>query len=327
MSLDAPSGVRRRLWPRLAVALILVAVVCLVIAWVVWPNGVMAVALFEVRMDAPSLVGSQPARQSSEQDYEILKKTQIALLKSKFVLTSALVNPGVAALSVFAGKGDPVVWLQDHLEIGFPQNGEILEIKLRGRKSEADDLLRIVDAVVEAYKKEVLSSEKSRQLAMRDMLACSVANLNTEIKRKYEDYLDIAKGMGRPDVENGEIQQQLMVKQLDRVDDELSQLERDLWKLSINNDSKDSKVIDATKQRLAELTKRRELLQKNLQLVIEKSVELVTRKRELDRLQKLENDMSVKLEQVDIDMEAPPRIRQLQPATIEPKQVAAGQLR
>src|SRR5437870_5816446 len=130
MSDDAPSPrARRRLWPRIAAILFVVALVGLGIAWLVQPKGVTATALLEVRNDSPSIVASPRVMDNSE--YETIKKTQVALLKQKFVLSSAVVNPGIAALSVFAGKADLVEWLQDHLEVGYPQNGEILEIKLR----------------------------------------------------------------------------------------------------------------------------------------------------------------------------------------------------
>ena len=144
----------------------------------------------------PSVAANQP-RQSGTQDYEILKKTQLALLKSKFLLTSALRDPRVSKSPVFAGVADKEEWLQDHLEVKYPQNGEILAIELRGPASQANDIRMIVDAVAGAYKKEVLGKEQARRLSSRDMLERSLQNLNAEIKRKSEDYLDIAKGMGR----------------------------------------------------------------------------------------------------------------------------------
>src|SRR5256885_4788841 len=115
MSLDAPSGIRCRRWPRLAVVIILLAIFGLIVAWMVQPEGVTATALFEVRSDRPSLVGNQPAQPSRDRDFKILKNTQLALLKSKFLLTSALRNPTIGGSPVFAGVADYEAWLQDHL--------------------------------------------------------------------------------------------------------------------------------------------------------------------------------------------------------------------
>ncbi len=161
--------------------------------WFLFPESSSATALFEVRNEQQSII--HDASRHTTQDFEILKKTQLALLKSKFVLTSALVNPGIASLSILAGERDKEGWLQDNLDVEFPQNGEILSISLSG--SPPEDLSLLVDAVAAAYKKEVLGEEKARKLAIRDMLEQSLQNLNSEIKRKFEDYIDIAKSMGR----------------------------------------------------------------------------------------------------------------------------------
>ena len=137
MSDDASSlRVRRRSWPRIAGLLFLVALVGGFVFWLVRPQTATATALFEVRREAPSVAGNQP-EPTSGQDFEILKKTQLALLKSKFLLTSALRNPSVAGSPVFAGVVDKEEWLQDHLEVSYPQNGEILAIELRGPVSQA----------------------------------------------------------------------------------------------------------------------------------------------------------------------------------------------
>ena len=161
--------------------------------WFVFPESSSATALFEVRQQEDSIV--HDATRRSTQDFEILKKTQLALLKSKFLLTSAIRNPGIASLSILASERDKEEWLQDNLAVDFPQNGEILSISLTGTPPE--DLVTLVDAVADAYKKEVLGKETSRKLNIRDMVERSLQNLNGEIKRKYEDYLDIAKGMSR----------------------------------------------------------------------------------------------------------------------------------
>ena len=42
-------------------------------------------------------------------------------LQSYYVLQAAVRNPGIASLSVFAGEPDPVQWLQENLEVDFPQ--------------------------------------------------------------------------------------------------------------------------------------------------------------------------------------------------------------
>lgn len=310
--------VRRRRWPRIFGFLFFVALVGGAITWLAWPKTVTATALFEVRNEAATLTENSHAQKVDERGFEILKKTQIALLKSKFLLTSALRNPGVASSPVFAGVHDAEEWLQDHLEVSYPENGQILAISLSGPESQAGDLSLIVDAVAGAYDREVLSKEKSRRLNVRDMMERSLQNLNGEIKRKMEDYLDIAKGMDKPTDEK-DFRTQLDLKRMDRIDEELVQLERDNLKMEIGGNSKESKFVDA---RIEQLKKRQNELEKSIQKRNERSVDLETRGEELKQLQQIANDMNVNLEKMDIDSQLPASIHQVQGAVIDDGKIA-----
>ena len=90
-------------------------------AVVLVPESSSATALFEIRIKQESIVND--AVQQSTQDYEILKKTQLAILKvsSSSLLPSAILAS--AALSILAGELDKEEWLQEHLGVEFPQNG------------------------------------------------------------------------------------------------------------------------------------------------------------------------------------------------------------
>jgi polysaccharide biosynthesis transport protein len=345
---SAPVGAGRHSWVLFVSCMILSAAVAGAVSWLLRPeragdvakaearpagkaaktnnpdpkatSSVAVTALFQVESTQPSVLEDRPV-QPRENDFAIFTKTQVALLKSKLVLDSALRNPSVRGLSVFASSTDPVEWLQDNLEVGFAGNSEILSITLRGPKAQAQELTQIVDAVAAAYKKEVIDSERSRQLAQRDQMERSLNNLSAELKRKYEDYLDIAKGMGREDASGSDIELQLAAKQLDRIDAELMQLEREQWKLATTEEAKDSKSsaansVRANTARMTELRKRQTELRKEIQGRTSRSVELETRKEELKQLQRIANDLSLKLEKMDINAAAPPRIRQIQPATV-----------
>ena len=158
--------------------LIFVTLACLLLAWFVQPNRVVATALFQVDSDKPLSLDKNAPRILDEREFEVLKKTQLALLKSNFVLTSAIRPPGIASLPVLQGKSDPVAWLQENLDLTFPQNGEILSISLRGTESQGRDLVRLVNAVAKAYKEEVIEKERMRRLADRDLLARNLEQLN-----------------------------------------------------------------------------------------------------------------------------------------------------
>jgi uncharacterized protein involved in exopolysaccharide biosynthesis len=311
--------VRRRRWPRIVALALLLAAMGGIAFQLVKPRAATATALFQIRREVPTIAGNQSAQTGSDQDYEIFKKTQLALLKSRFLLTEALRNPAIGASPLFAGVADHESWLQDHLEVGYPQNGEILEIKLRGSKSQANDLIAMVDAVAHAYEKEVLDSETDRKLKQKDMLERSLQNLNAEIKRKYEDYIDIAKGMGRASGDN-DPEMEFDIKRMDRIDEELTQLDREQLRISIGGDSKDSKFVGA---RIDQLRKRQDELLTTIRKRNERSVDLSTRKNELGRLQIIADQLSVKLEMMDLDSQLPSRVLQIQSATLQIGQIAS----
>ena len=227
--------------------------------------------------------------------------------------------PSISSLPILSASNDKEAWLQDHLVIEYPQDGEILSISLRGTQAQKDDLVALVDAVAGAYKKEVLSSERQRQLTIRDMVAKSLENLNAELRRKSEDYLDIAKGLNRPNGTGDDPLQQINIKRLDRIDGEIMRLEGEQLKNETAGEKKDAEF---SAKRLEQLRKQKTELEKTIQARTARSLELETRGEELKQLQSLSNDMSVKLESLDIDLEAPPRIRQVQQAVVTLEQVA-----
>ena len=137
----------------------------------------------------------------STQKFEILQKTQLALLKSYFVLQTAVRDPSIASLSIFAGEGDPVQWLQENLAVDFPQQSEILSISLSG-DDPSEDQRKVVDAVAKAYEDEVLYGDKTRRLVMRDALARSLDKVNDELNRKMEEFYNIARELGQSQATN-----------------------------------------------------------------------------------------------------------------------------
>ncbi len=366
-----------------------------------FPESSSATALFQVSNEQQS-IAFDVNRQS--QNFDILKKTQLALLNSYFVLNSAIRDPGISSLSIFAGKGDPVEWLQENLRVDFPQQGEILSISLGG--SPPEDLVRLVDAVAKAYRDEVIYEEKQRRLTTRDLLARSLEGVNKEIERKWDEFIAIAKESGRPQATEGDAETNLLLSDIGGLQKRRTDLESQMYRLQtdyaiMKSRYQDPQLIDmqveqilaadpamaALQQQLAflqmqmaqtsgkrsratasierkaaqyqnqiaqyrasvkaqvernkkskpdsglqQLTKefstqlgslRSQLAgvgtafdakKEELAGRIEKSVDLDTRERQLDQLEQIANDMSIKLESLDIEANAPEQIRQIQRA-------------
>lgn len=397
----------RRRW-LLALCMGLVAATAAAAAlWVTFPESSSAIALFQISNDQETVVFD--VNRHSAQNYENLKRTQLALLKSNFVLTAAMRNPSVAGLSALAGHPEPVEWLQDSLVVDFPQNGELLSISLSDNAL-AEDLVALVNAVAKAYKDEVISGQQQRRLANRDLLARNLENLNAEIKRKLDEYLDIARLGGRPQGNSRDAETDLLLRDIadtqKKKDDLTSQIYQAQTEFMImKGELEDPALIEAridealenspdiasmreqiaamqsnqrttagvakggrsqanvgTDRQIQNLSRQLEqtraqskaqmlhdnqskpnlMLQQvtkryrttmnslNVQLNaaikgietkmgtlksrVEKSSDLEVRGKELEQLQQIGNDMSIKLESLDIEANAPEQIRQVQQA-------------
>jgi hypothetical protein len=83
---QSPPRSKLRLRFSLLALLAFVTVACLVLAWLVQPNIVVATALFEVAMVEPTLLGDESIDRFNEREFELVKNTQLAKLSSYYVI-------------------------------------------------------------------------------------------------------------------------------------------------------------------------------------------------------------------------------------------------
>jgi beta-lactamase regulating signal transducer with metallopeptidase domain len=270
-------------------------------------------ALFRVSRDEESLLDGSTSQ--SDAGWEIFCKTQIALLKSYFVLQSAVRDSEIAALPMLASADDPVGFLAQRLEVGFYPGSEILYVRMGlSRTAEATlakQVIKIVDAVAKAYEEEVIFKDKQRQLSASDLLAKSYKKLRDEIRMKTEDYQDMSRAGGLAESGAGQVAQQLDIRRLERIEDELMRLENDLVELQTSGKEGNVKFFE---ERIAQLSKRQEELEKRIIARSQSSIDLTERRRELEQLQRIADDMSAKLERAEIEANAPNRIERIQGA-------------
>ncbi|MFO0791850.1 MAG: hypothetical protein U0805_20500 [Pirellulales bacterium] len=290
--------------------LIVVTLVSLGLAWFVQPNRVVATTLFQVDSSESDGLGGRRALTSGE--FEILKQTQVAKLKSNFVLTAAVRTPTIAGLGVLANRKDPIEWIHDHLEVDFPGNSEIMAIRLHGVEEHAADLVAIADAVAKAYRSEVVDEMRQRRLAERDLLGRNVEKLNREIKQKLEMLLDISRETGRP-LGRGNALLEIDARQFELNAAELLRLESESALADSTDTSDRAKKLE---KRIAQLREAQMELAKRINAGSDVSADTELRQKELEQLQRLSSDMSVKLEQLEIESSSPETIRLLQPAVI-----------
>jgi beta-lactamase regulating signal transducer with metallopeptidase domain len=270
-----------------------------------------ATALFRVSREPERVLGG--ASSQSDAAWEVFCKTQIALLKSYFVLQAAVRNPNVATLPMIASADEPVGALAQRLQVGFYPGSEILYVRMGCSRGDEADVVKIVDAVAKAYEEEVVFSDRQRQLTTRDLVAQMQKKLKDELTRKMEDYHDIAREAGGVDSGPGQVAQQLDIRRLERIEEELLRLENDQLELETSGKSGNPKFYE---RRITQLGGRQADLEKRIMVRSETSVDLSERRRELEQLRRIADELSTKLESMDIEASAPSRIEQLQPAVV-----------
>jgi hypothetical protein len=186
---DRPPTRRLRFRFSLLALFLFVTLLCVLLAWAVQPQQYVVEALFRVAAQEQTVLGEPKTFDARE--YEIFRKTQVALIKSGFVLMAALRDPKVAALPLVVGRDDAVEWLADRLEAEFVDDSDVLAIRIRGTEGQTQDLRLLVDAICLAYQDEVINDEYQRRLIVRDATAKSAAKLAHEIETKLKVQKDL----------------------------------------------------------------------------------------------------------------------------------------
>jgi len=182
------------------------------ILWFVFPETSQAVALFSVSSEKQSLMGD--ARVTSAKDFDILQRTQLAYLKSYFVIQAALRAPGMEALGILASEPEKVQWLIEEITPSFQQNSEILSIALTGDSADAEDLRKLVDAVSDAYLNEVVFKERQQRFLVRDALQNSFNKLSDEIRNKLDAQNLLRQELGIRDARERDPDSEILMREL-----------------------------------------------------------------------------------------------------------------
>lgn len=213
---------RRRWLPATALALALASIAG-ILTWVFLPKGFESVAWLRVR-DKSGMFGVGGGRDNAE--YEAYRKTQVQLIKSPFVLTSALRRPGISSLSTLSAEDDPVGYLMRNIQVSAPMESEVVQVRMRGE--DAKEVTQIVNSVAQAYLSDVVNKEKSERLNRRDMLERKYKENMAEVRSSLDTYNNLAKTLGTADTAEVATQRSLLLDHLSTLRAQLNQTQRDL---------------------------------------------------------------------------------------------------
>jgi len=185
-----------------------------------------ASAFLRVAKEQPYVV-FEPTHRDSIAESNIYKQNQAELLKSRFVLTSALRRREVREFNLAQRYADPVGWLADNLRVEFPQDAEIMKVSLTTHdRSESQALL---DAAVEAYMTLIVGGEEKRRRSDRlNQLDRIYEEKETAVRDKRTEVKRLAEVLGISDAKGGSFRQQAAVEQFFDSQKELLRLQNDM---------------------------------------------------------------------------------------------------
>jgi capsular exopolysaccharide synthesis family protein len=215
----------RRRW-RLAVILgVPAGLVVAAAVWAVTPTTYTARTLLHVASIHPVIIQETPEVKT---DFSSYQRTQVALVKSRPVITAALRSPKVQGLVMVQNKADPVTWLEKQLKADYTVAPEILRITLAGEQP--DELLLLVAAVREAYLSEMVNKEQNRRLARLEQLKKLYGEFDGSLREKQRALRNLADDLGSRDSRLLALRQELALKELAAVQAEYLQTQSQLRK-------------------------------------------------------------------------------------------------
>jgi Mrp family chromosome partitioning ATPase len=152
-------------------------------AWVLLPAKYESYAIFQVASNQ-NQVASQGDPTRGKTEFATYLKTTASLFKSEFVYIAALRNPEyrLPELPTIKAQKEPFKYFDEELLVDTKEGSEIIRLTLKGDRPE--DIRRVVDAIKDAYMKEVVEREIQQKSDFRNQLQTAKAQLEDLLKRK-----------------------------------------------------------------------------------------------------------------------------------------------
>lgn len=212
----------RRRWLTSMVLGLLTGLSLAVPAWIFMPRGYEAVTWLRVRDK-----GGMLSRGRDSAEYESYKKTQLQLMKSPYVLQAALRKPGIEGLETLReAAADPIGWLSRGLMVTASPESEVVQVRLRGKN--AEDVAKILNAVIASFLDDVVNKERTERLGRRDALEKKFKENMAELRSRRETLNNLARTLGTRDSSEVATQRGLLMDHVGTLRGLLVHTQRDI---------------------------------------------------------------------------------------------------
>lgn len=154
------------------------------------------------------------------------RETQLQLVESTLLLTSALREPGIADLPMLKAEQEPISFLQESLTVFSPKESDLMVIQMSGEYPE--QMVKIVRAITKVYLDHAGSSARAERNRKMELLRRQVDENKEEIRRRRVSMHELAKTLGAATNEQVANQAGMLRGEIQMKETQLSQLQREL---------------------------------------------------------------------------------------------------
>jgi capsular polysaccharide biosynthesis protein len=191
------------------------------LGWFLFPAKYESAGYVRVSVIDPAVWQSR-----SGTDFESYKRNMIETVKSPVILGKAVEDTSIQRFPLYRkNMADPVDWLSDTLEVSGG-NGELIRISLRNEDPQG--VKEIVDAVLGAFKDEVIERARSEKLNDVDSLERKVKSYQTQILDNEKALYNLSQQLGTRDSQVAKVQYRMQVDSLDTLLRMRSDLQRQI---------------------------------------------------------------------------------------------------
>ena len=178
-------------------------------------------------------------------DMELYRMTQAALIKSPKVLEAALHQDKVRNLSMVAAQYDPVSWLENTLSVEPIRNTELLRVALSGQ--DAEEITTLVNAVVQAYLQEVVNRDQRQRFEKLKDVKEVCEKSEDKLRKQRKRLQGVAESVKANDSENAQLRQKIALEEYVALRKELIALGSELRQAAKLRDADSPRIpgIDA----------------------------------------------------------------------------------
>ena len=259
-------------------------------------------------------------------EYQRYVKTQMALMRSRLVMNTALQHGDISKSPLLKSQADPIEWLAKNLQVNREGESEIVEVSLPpGTSLSSKEQATIDNAVVDAYIDEVVNKDRKQMLQRLETLKSLSKSYQEMVKTRRDTIRKLAMTAGSdqdlstPEKETMprlflDLRTRAIDLKLQRVEAEA--LLHSRTKIEAKSGDQAQKELAQLQDRLTVLEAQQKAVDHEIELLVAQmrkafdraiDLDLSDYQEDLKQIQRAADKIGTTLEQLNVELPAPPR--------------------